>query len=140
LRFKAERENGLLENKASLEQEGTLQAQGKSLRDAIQLDKCRTDLKEELNEVRKKYARKLSKRNPDVVNVCFIALNLTGKSTNYSGPLVGTRINGRHPTERPTGEIEPLAPLTQNVTQNTMDEGVVDVSHCFLLFCSMPLI
>ncbi|KAJ7893666.1 hypothetical protein B0H14DRAFT_2559651 [Mycena olivaceomarginata] len=31
-----------------------------------------------------KYARKLSKRNSDVVNGCFVALNLTGKSTNYA--------------------------------------------------------
>ncbi|KAJ7803665.1 hypothetical protein B0H14DRAFT_2613116 [Mycena olivaceomarginata] len=31
-----------------------------------------------------KYTRKLSKRNPDIVNGCFVALNLTGKSTNYS--------------------------------------------------------
>ncbi|KAJ7840804.1 hypothetical protein B0H14DRAFT_2587202 [Mycena olivaceomarginata] len=31
-----------------------------------------------------KYAQKLSKRNPDVVNGCFVALNLIGKSTNYS--------------------------------------------------------
>ncbi|KAJ7349747.1 hypothetical protein DFH08DRAFT_807093 [Mycena albidolilacea] len=31
-----------------------------------------------------KYARNLNKRNPDVVNGCFIALNLTGKSKNYA--------------------------------------------------------
>ncbi|KAJ7797193.1 hypothetical protein B0H14DRAFT_3157639, partial [Mycena olivaceomarginata] len=45
-----------------------------------------------------------------------------------SGPLAGTRINSRRPTERPTGDIEPLAPSTQNVTRDTMDEGVVDDS------------
>jgi hypothetical protein len=60
-----------------------------------------------------------------------------------SGPLAGTRINGRRPTERLTGEIEPRAPSTQDVTRDTMDEGMVDdlgVSHCFLLSCSMALI
>ncbi|KAJ7795752.1 hypothetical protein B0H14DRAFT_2620641 [Mycena olivaceomarginata] len=31
-----------------------------------------------------KYAWNLSKRNPDIVNGCFVALNLTGKSTNYA--------------------------------------------------------
>ncbi|KAJ7871619.1 hypothetical protein B0H14DRAFT_2570632 [Mycena olivaceomarginata] len=119
----AERENELLENKASLEREGTLQAQVKSLRDAIQLDKRRTDLKEELNEVcteieqeksgRREWALRRTETDRQINELC-------------SGPLAGTRINGRRPTERLTGEIEPLAPSTQDVTRNTMDEGVVD--------------
>ncbi|KAJ7312601.1 hypothetical protein DFH08DRAFT_822042 [Mycena albidolilacea] len=77
LGFKAECENRLLENKASLKREGTLQVQVKSLRDTIQLDKKSS----------MKYARNLSKRNWDVMNGCFVALKLTGKSTNYAvGP------------------------------------------------------
>ncbi|KAF8175741.1 hypothetical protein K438DRAFT_1771025 [Mycena galopus ATCC 62051] len=62
LHFKAECENGLLENKASFKGEGTLQAQVKSLRDTIQLDKRRTDLKEELNEVRTEIEQEKSGR------------------------------------------------------------------------------
>ncbi|KAJ7871644.1 hypothetical protein B0H14DRAFT_2570655 [Mycena olivaceomarginata] len=121
--LRAERENELLENKASLEREGTLQAQVKSLRDAIQLDKRRTDLKEELNEVcteieqeksgRREWALRRTELDRQINELC-------------SGPLAGTRINGRRPTERLTGEIEPLAPSTQDVTRNTMDEGVMD--------------
>ncbi|KAJ6608982.1 hypothetical protein B0H10DRAFT_1814675, partial [Mycena sp. CBHHK59/15] len=129
--LKAERENGLLENKASLEREGTLQAQVKSLRDAIQLDKRRTDLKEQLNEVRTEIEQEKSGRREWVLRRAELDRQI---NELRSGPLAGTRINGRRPTERPTGEIEPLAPSTQDVTQNTMDEGVVDdsgVSHCF---------
>ncbi|KAJ7835672.1 hypothetical protein B0H14DRAFT_3871012 [Mycena olivaceomarginata] len=124
--LKTERENGLLENKASLEREGTLQAQVKSLRDAIQLDKRRTDLKEELNEVRTEIEQEKSGRREWVLRRAEL-----GRQINElrSGPLAGTRINGRRLTERPTGEIEPLAPLTQDVTRNTMDEGVVDNSN-----------
>lgn len=138
--LKTERENGLLENKASLEREGTLQAQVKSLRDAIQLDKRRTDLKEELNEVRTEIEQEKSGRREWVLRRAELDRQI---NELRSGPLAGTRINGRRPAERPTGEIEPLALSTQDVTRNTMDEGVVDdsgVSHYFLLSCSMALI
>ncbi|KAJ6613714.1 hypothetical protein B0H10DRAFT_1951234 [Mycena sp. CBHHK59/15] len=98
--LKAERENGLLENKASLEREGTLQAQVKSLWDAIQLDKRRTDLKEQLNEVRTEIEQEKSGRREWVLRRAELDRQI---NELRSGPLAGTRINGRHPTERPTG-------------------------------------
>jgi chromosome segregation ATPase len=90
--FKAEHENGLLENKALLEREGTLQARVKSLWDAIQLDKRRTDLKEELNEVCTEIEQEKSERREWALHCTELDRQI---NELRSGPLAGTRINGR---------------------------------------------
>ncbi|KAJ7796304.1 hypothetical protein B0H14DRAFT_3158095 [Mycena olivaceomarginata] len=105
--LKAERENGLLENK------GIARARGHP--PSAELNEVRTEIEQE-NSGRREWV------------LCRAELDRQINELR-SGPLAGTRINGRRPTERPTGEIEPLAPSTQDVTRNMMDERVVDDSN-----------
>ncbi|KAJ7713619.1 hypothetical protein B0H16DRAFT_1252776, partial [Mycena metata] len=51
--LKAEREQGIGDNKASIERQKTLDAEIKSLQQELQQDKRRTDLKERINELRR---------------------------------------------------------------------------------------
>ncbi|KAJ7029522.1 hypothetical protein C8F04DRAFT_1043205 [Mycena alexandri] len=103
--LKAERDQGNLDNKASLERQKILDAEIKSLQQDLQLDKRRTDLKERINELRRDAGEEQSGRREWAVRRAEIDKELEALR---SGTLAGTRINGRRPTERPTGEPEPL--------------------------------
>ncbi|KAJ7733647.1 hypothetical protein B0H16DRAFT_1892739 [Mycena metata] len=106
--LKSEREDGFVENKHSLERQKILEGQIKSLQEEVKIDKRRTDLKDQINGLRRDVEEEKSGRREWTVRRTEIDNQLDALR---SGPLAGTRINGRRPTERPVGEPEPAVAL-----------------------------
>ncbi|KAJ7162387.1 hypothetical protein C8R46DRAFT_1353332 [Mycena filopes] len=111
-----ERDSGIEESKSSLERQRELEHQIKLFQAELKIDKRRTDIKEQMNDVRKEVEQEKAARREWVIRRTEIDLELKALR---SGPLAGTRINGRRPTERPTGDADPV--VAQDSTTDPTD-------------------
>jgi hypothetical protein len=102
LRFECD--TGVGDHKASIEHQKTLEQEIKLLQEDLKLDKRHTDLREKINILRADIEEEKAGRRAWVVRRTEIDTEL---ASLRSGPLAGTRINGRRPTERPAGDVEP---------------------------------
>ncbi|KAF8199340.1 hypothetical protein K438DRAFT_1966548 [Mycena galopus ATCC 62051] len=101
--LRAEREDGNTEHKQSIVRQKILEGEIKALQEALKLDKRRTDVKLDINALRKDVAEEKNGRREWVTRRADIDIQL---EELRSGPLAGTRLNGRRPAERPTGDPE----------------------------------
>lgn len=99
--LKLERDNGTEENKASLARQRELESEIKSLQEQLKIDKRRTDLKERISGLRSDATDEQTLRREWVIRRAAIDMEL---ETLRKGPLAGTRINGRRPGARPSGQ------------------------------------
>jgi hypothetical protein len=102
--LRSERDTGVADHKASIEHQKTLEQEIKLLQEDLKLDKRRTDLREHINILRADIEEEKAGRRAWVVRRTEIDTEL---ASLRSGPLAGTRINGRRPTKRPAGDVEP---------------------------------
>ncbi|KAJ7153860.1 hypothetical protein C8R43DRAFT_1126536 [Mycena crocata] len=98
--LKAERDSGTAENKASLARQKLLEFQIRSLQGEMKIDRHRTDLKDQVNELRKDVEEEKALRRDWVVRRARIDKELNALR---KGSLAGARIMGRRPA-RPSGE------------------------------------
>ncbi|KAJ7802460.1 hypothetical protein B0H13DRAFT_2496433, partial [Mycena leptocephala] len=108
--LKADRESGVQENKDSLERQRALESQIKSIQEEMRLDSHRTDLKEQVNELRKDVEEEKSLRREWTIRRGIIDGEL---AELRQGELAGVRIQGRRPAERPSGD-ESVAPASES--------------------------
>jgi hypothetical protein len=101
--LRAEREDGNTEHKQSIARQKILEGEIKALQEALKLDKRRTDVKLDINALRKDVEEEKNGRREWVTRRADIDIQL---EELRSGPLAGTRLNGRRPAERPTGDPE----------------------------------
>ncbi|KAJ7503261.1 hypothetical protein B0H11DRAFT_2273963 [Mycena galericulata] len=101
--LKAEREAGTNEHKASSERQRALESQIKSLQEEMKLDKHRTDLKEQVNDLRRDIEEEKALRRDWLLRRNQIETNLNQLK---AGPLAGFRIGGRRPAARPSGQAD----------------------------------
>ncbi|KAJ7835323.1 hypothetical protein B0H14DRAFT_2590316 [Mycena olivaceomarginata] len=101
--LKAERTAGIEESKASLQREKIFQSEIKSLQDEMKLDSHRSDLREQINTLRREIEEEKDARRAWRVRQNEIDSEL---ERIRKGPLAGVRINGRRPAERRL-EVEP---------------------------------
>ncbi|KAJ7809018.1 hypothetical protein B0H14DRAFT_3760341 [Mycena olivaceomarginata] len=99
--LKAERTAGAEENKASLQREKIFQSEIKSLQDDMKLDSHRSDLREQINILRREIEEEKDARRAWRLRQTEIDSEL---ESIRKGPLAGVRINGRRPAERPLKE------------------------------------
>ncbi|KAJ7652738.1 hypothetical protein DFH06DRAFT_1418342 [Mycena polygramma] len=92
--LKVERDAGADENKLSLERQKVLEAEIKSLQEEMKLDRHRTDLKEQVNALRKDIDEEKSLRRAWGLRRSEIDKEL---DELRKGPLAGARIKGRRP-------------------------------------------
>ncbi|KAJ7825255.1 hypothetical protein B0H13DRAFT_1918698 [Mycena leptocephala] len=97
--LKAERDAGVEENRASLEREKILLSQIKSRQEEMKLDRHRTDLQEQVNDLRKDVDEEKSLRREWILRRGQIDKEL--EQLRKDG-LAGVRIKGRRPAERPS--------------------------------------
>lgn len=105
--LKGELDTGDEENKASLEREKIPNTQIKTLQAQMKLDRHRSDLAAEVNDLRKDVAEEKSIRRDWKIRRTEIKGELD--RLRKEG-LAGVRINGRRPTERPSGYETPSDP------------------------------
>ncbi|KAJ6464221.1 hypothetical protein DFH09DRAFT_1113119 [Mycena vulgaris] len=94
-----ERESGVQEHKASLERQKAMDSQIKSIQEKMKIDRHRTDLKEQINMLRKDVEEEKSLRREWTLRRTAIDLEL---EQLRKGPLAGIRIHGRPTAERPS--------------------------------------
>ncbi|KAJ7300540.1 hypothetical protein DFH08DRAFT_674096, partial [Mycena albidolilacea] len=92
--LRSERDTGVADHKASIEHQKTLEQEIKLLQEDLKLDKRRTDLREKINILRADIEEEKAGRRAWVVRQTEIDTEL---ASLRSGPLAGTRINGRRP-------------------------------------------
>ncbi|KAJ7489745.1 hypothetical protein B0H11DRAFT_1912744 [Mycena galericulata] len=122
--LKAEREAGTNEHKASSERQRALESQIKSLQEEMKLDKHRTDLKEQVNDLRKDIEEEKALRR-----VWLLRRNQIDTDLNQlkAGPLAGVRIGGRRPAARPSGQADSgVATGHASIPRVASDLGEVD--------------
>ncbi|KAJ6619645.1 hypothetical protein B0H10DRAFT_1946692 [Mycena sp. CBHHK59/15] len=134
--LKAERETGTQDNKASLERQKILDSQIKSLQNEMRIDKHRTDLGVQVNELRKDVEEEKSLRREWAIRRAAIDLEL---DQLRKGPLAGARIAGRRPTGRPSGEDEFAATTSSALDTTTsgvpnFDDSNISPGHDVPLF------
>ncbi|KAJ7917254.1 hypothetical protein B0H13DRAFT_2269543 [Mycena leptocephala] len=108
--LKADRESGVQENKDSLKRQRALESQIKSIQEEMRLNSHRTDLKEQVNELRKDVEEEKSLRREWTIRRGIIDGELAQLRL---GELAGVRIQGRRPAERPSGG-ESVAPASES--------------------------
>ncbi|KAJ7791551.1 hypothetical protein B0H14DRAFT_3566646 [Mycena olivaceomarginata] len=96
--LKAERSSGIEENKASIQREKIFQSEIKSLQDDMKLDTHRSDLREQIDILRREIEEEKDARRAWRLRQTEIDLEL---ERIRKGPLAGIRISGRRPTGRP---------------------------------------
>ncbi|KAJ7799505.1 hypothetical protein B0H14DRAFT_3787817, partial [Mycena olivaceomarginata] len=92
--LKAERNAGTEENKASLQREKIFQSEIKSLQDDMKLDSHRSDLREQINTLRREIEEEKDARRAWRLRQIEIDSEL---ERLRKGSLAGVRINGRRP-------------------------------------------
>ncbi|KAJ7741810.1 hypothetical protein DFH07DRAFT_750775 [Mycena maculata] len=102
--LKTERDIGTNENKESLQHEKVLEAQVKSLQEQMKIDKHRSDLKEQVNDLRKDIEGEKGLRRDWRLRCQTIDAEIAQLK---SGPLAGVRLKGRRPA-RPSGEKDSI--------------------------------
>ncbi|KAJ7129118.1 hypothetical protein C8R46DRAFT_1202508 [Mycena filopes] len=125
----AERENGNAEHKESIACQAILEGEVKALREQLQIDKRRTDLQLKINDLRKDIEEEKVARRDWVTRRGEIKVQLTELR---DGPLAGTRINGRRPAQRPTGELDPAAEVAGLGDGTAPDEELLGSADEFI--------
>ncbi|KAJ6527308.1 hypothetical protein DFH09DRAFT_1414272 [Mycena vulgaris] len=123
--LKAERDAGLEDNKASLERQKTLEGQIKGLQEEMKLDKHRTDLKEQVNVLRRDIEEEKALRRDWNIRRKTIEDELDRLK---KGPLAGVRVKGRRPAENPSSEHD-SAMLQQSMMADTVSSGRLDENY-----------
>jgi hypothetical protein len=125
--LKADRESGVQENKDSLERQRALESQIKSIQEEMRLDSHRTDLKEQVNELRRDVEEEKSLRRAWTIRRGIIDAEL---AQLRKGELAGVRIQGRRPDEHPSND-ESVASASES-NSHVDDSGLSH--HIFISF------
>lgn len=126
--LKADRETGVQENKDSLERQRVLESQIKSIREEMRLDSHRTDLKEQINELRKDIEEEKSLRRAWTLRRGAIDAEL---AQLRKGALTGVRIQGRRSDERPSDD-ESVTPASES-NSRVDDSGLLPHISSFVV-------
>ncbi|KAJ7911671.1 hypothetical protein B0H13DRAFT_2660420 [Mycena leptocephala] len=120
--LKADRESGVQENKDSLERQRALESQIKSIQEEMRLDSHRTDLKEQVNELRRDVEEEKSLRRAWTIRRGIIDAEL---AQLRKGELAGVRIQGRRPDERPSNDESVASASELNSHVDNSEDGIL---------------
>ncbi|KAJ7930810.1 hypothetical protein B0H13DRAFT_2530658 [Mycena leptocephala] len=123
--LKADQESGVQENKDSLERQQVLESQIKSIQEEMRLDSHRTDLKEQVNELRRDVEEEKSLRRAWTIRRGIIDAELTKLR---KGELAGVRIQSRRPDERPSNDESVASASGSNSHVDDSEDGILPTS------------
>ncbi|KAJ7894076.1 hypothetical protein B0H13DRAFT_1886133 [Mycena leptocephala] len=123
--LKADRESGVQEKQGFPRAQRALESQIKSIQKEMRLDSHRTDLKEQVNELRKDVEEEKSLRRKWTTRRGIIDGEL---AQLRQGELAGVRIQGRRPAERPSGDESVALASESNLRVDDLEEGNLPTS------------